>query len=118
MENPRGKKLLKSIRALGYTHSVWRVFSDFIEMGALAIANSVDKSRFDEREARYLAIIGKYKPDERKMFSEMFADLVEALQYELAWSNAPVDILGRLFTNWSCITVSKVNILRRRIFAI
>ena len=27
----------------------------------------------------------------------MFADLVDALQYELTWSNAPTDVLGPLF---------------------
>jgi type I restriction-modification system DNA methylase subunit len=97
MENPHSKKLLKSIRALGDMHSVWRVFSDFTEMSALTIANSVDKLRFNERETQYLNTIDKYKPDEQKIFPEMFADLVEALQYELIRSNAPTDILGRLF---------------------
>lgn len=99
MDNPYKTKILKTIEKLGYVYSVWNVFSDFVELGALSIANSVDKNKalWEKREKQYLDMIGKYKPDEQKLFPEMFADLVDALQYELTWSNAPVDILGQIF---------------------
>ncbi|HCC35987.1 MAG TPA: hypothetical protein DEQ02_10345 [Ruminococcaceae bacterium] len=75
------------------------MFSDFVELGALAVANSADRTAgvWQKRENRYLEIIKAYQPEEQALFPEMFADLVSALEYELTWSNAPVDVLGRLF---------------------
>ena len=97
--NPWKDKILKTIQKLGYRHSTWKVFSDFVELSALAIANSADKKTdiWEAREKQYLEIIGKYSPDEQKLFPELFAYLVEALTYSLTWSNAPVDILGEIF---------------------
>jgi len=97
MSNPYKDKIIKAIQNLGYRYSNGDVFSDFIELSALATANSVDKSQFDKREERYGEIIKGYSPDEQKLFPHMFADLVLALEYELTWSNKPVDILGQMF---------------------
>lgn len=99
MNNPHRNKILKTIQRLGAVHSVWNVFSDFLELGALCISNSIDKrpDAWEKREKLYLDTIGKYAPDEQKLFPEMFADLVEALEYELTWHNAPSDVLGTLF---------------------
>lgn len=99
MKNPHSDKILKTIQRLGCVYSVWNVFSDFVEMGALSIANgiSIGGTEWEKREKQYLEVIGKYKPDEQKLFSEMFADLVNALTYELTWAKAPVDVLGKLF---------------------
>jgi len=98
-KNPYREKILKTIQQLGAAHSPWKVFTDFVELGALAIANSIEQNTdiFKKRETQYLEIHNKYKTDEQKLFPEMLADLVEALQYELTWSNAPVDVLGVLF---------------------
>jgi len=98
--NPYKDKILKTIQKLSYRHSTWNVFSDFVEMSALAIANSVDlknSGTWETREKTYLEIINKYQPDEQKLFPELFAYLVEALTYALTWQNAPVDILGQIF---------------------
>lgn len=99
MKNPFKEKIVKTIRRLGYIYSAWDVFSDFIEMGALTVANSVDHTAeaWGKREARYLETINKYRPEEQNLFPEMLADLAEVLQYELTWSNAPVDVLGAVF---------------------
>ena len=100
MDNPYRQKVLKAIQKLGQVHSVWDVFSDFVELGALCIANSIEvkgSETWEKREKQYLDTIGKYKPDEQKLFPEMFADLVQALDYELTWRNAPTDVLGTLF---------------------
>lgn len=100
MNNPHRNKILKTIQKLSQVHSVWDVFSDFVELGALCIANSAGKKTtedWEKREKQYFTTIGKYKPDEQKLFPEMFADLVEALEYELTWRNAPADVLGTLF---------------------
>lgn len=45
MDNPYRQKILKAIQKLGQVHSVWDVFSDFVELGALCIANSADKKK-------------------------------------------------------------------------
>ncbi|MDR2654521.1 MAG: hypothetical protein LBC56_00390 [Oscillospiraceae bacterium] len=97
--NPYSEKILKTIIRLGHVYSTWNVFTDFVELGALAIANSLENKSdaWQKREERYLEVIKRYRPEERKFFPEIFADLLEALQYELTWSNAPVDVLGRLF---------------------
>ena len=100
MDNPYRQKILKAIQKLGQVHSVWDVFSDFVELGASCIANSIEakgSETWEKREKQYLDTIGKYKPDEQKLFPEMFADLVQALDYELTWRNAPTDVLGTLF---------------------
>lgn len=47
MDNPYRQKILKAIQKLGQVHSVWDVFSDFVELGALCIANSADKKNGD-----------------------------------------------------------------------
>ena len=100
MDNPHKKKILKAIQKLGCSHSTWRVFGDFVELSALAVANSMESKASDvwrKREKQYLDTIGRYTPGEQKLFPEMFADLADALTYELTWNNAPVDILGELF---------------------
>ena len=100
MDNPYRQKVLKAIQKLGQVHSVWDVFSDFVELGALCIANSIEvkgSETWEKREKQYLDTICKYKPDEQKLFPEMFADLVQALDYELTWRNGPTDVLGTLF---------------------
>ena len=98
--NPWKEKILKTIQKLGYRHSTWDIFRDWIELSALSVANSADKKTtetWQQRERQYLEIIGKYQPDEQQLFPELFAYLVEALTYSLTWENAPTDILGEIF---------------------
>lgn len=99
-KNPHSEKILKAIQKLGARNSVWAVFNDFLELSSLAVANSIDRNNkeiWGKREKQYIETIGKYNPDEQKLFPAMFADLVEALQYELVSTNAPVDVLGQVF---------------------
>lgn len=85
------KALAKRVSALAYRHQAWQVFSDFVEMGAIALSNAVDLNQRDAREARYLQIVKAYSPDEIKAFPEMLGELVLALEAE------PRDILGETF---------------------
>jgi hypothetical protein len=57
--NPR-KMLVEKLRSLAQKHSLFQVFSDANEMNALAISNKFDLRHFDEREARYMAMIKPY----------------------------------------------------------
>jgi hypothetical protein len=85
------KSLITLLELASRRRHLWEVFGDFVEMGALAMANSVDLNQFAEREARYLALIQRYEPDEQKLFPKMLGELVLAMEY------GPDDVLGRVF---------------------
>lgn len=99
MKNQYSENLIKIIQSLGYTHSDWRVFNDFLELSSLAIANCFNNgsTEWEKREKQYLEIIGKYSPVEQKLFTEMFANFAEALQYEITCANSLTDVLGSIF---------------------
>ena len=90
------QELIRLMREFGYSHNPQRVFSDFVELSALAISNSVDKSQFDAREKRYLDIVKGYKRDEVERFGHMLGALVETLERRLANGNL-TDVLGETF---------------------
>lgn len=98
MENPYKAKIIKAIQKLGAVHSVWDVFSDFVELGALSIANSYkDGSElWKKRENQYLNTISKYNADEQEILVSAFADLVMALEYAVG-NDGPSDVLGEIF---------------------
>lgn len=73
-------------------HSRWNVWSDWITMSAIAVSNAVDKKHFDEREKRYLEIVGRYTKQELETFADMFAALVMALE-----DDPNQDFLGELY---------------------
>lgn len=89
--NPHQKALVKLLNQQSYRHSTYTVFSDFVEMAAITIANSLDLRQKEAREKRYLQLIGKYEPEEQKRFPMMLGELV------LALDAAPGDILGATF---------------------
>lgn len=76
------RDIVKLLEANARSSSILDVFRDFNELAALSIANAVDLRQFQQREERYLSIIGRYKPDEQKRFPEIFARLVEAMEEE------------------------------------
>lgn len=84
-------KLIKLIEKAAYRHGTWEIFSDFVEIAAITISNSVDRTQFDQREKKYLEVIKRYNKEEAALFPEMFAELVLALE------KSATDILGELF---------------------
>ena len=84
------KKLLEANVAYG-RRRISQVFSDFCELAALAIRNSVDLNGRDEREERYLRIIGEYTPEEAARFAEILTKLTAELGGDLS------DVLGQLY---------------------
>jgi hypothetical protein len=44
------KQLVQLITELGYRHSHWQVFADFVEMGAISMSNAVDLGPREQRE--------------------------------------------------------------------
>jgi hypothetical protein len=84
--------IVKGIESISYRHGSWRVFSDFVEAGAIALSNAVDWTQRDEREKRYLQIMGGYEKQEAARFPEVYANLVLAMDRA-----GHADILGRVF---------------------
>lgn len=84
-------EIARLIKPLCHRHNTWDVFRDFLELGALSIANAVDLRQFDEREARYLQVVGRYQPDEVAVFPRILAAVIDALEAE------PADVLGETF---------------------
>src|SRR5579863_10020114 len=85
------KQLVKLISELGYRHSHWQVFADFVEMGAISMSNAVDLRSREAREKRYMEVVARYKPDEAAKFSQMLGMLTMALEEETS------DVLGATF---------------------
>ena len=85
-------QIVKLLHANSRSRNLWDVFSDFVEMGALAFANKVDLAQFDERENRYLRIVKRYSPEEVSRFCEMLAHLTNAMHL------GPDDVLGKVFS--------------------
>lgn len=84
------KNLIALINKAAYMHSTWQVFSDFLEISAIAIHNAAI-TKDEAREKRYFEIIQKYRKQDIDLFPQMLGELVAALEDE------PTDILGEAF---------------------
>ena len=88
------KDILKQIQQFSGRHSPYTVFSDWMTMLALSIANTctmIHGKTWQEREEWYEATKKKYTDKEFQMFAEMTAYLIEALDEEMT------DVLGGVF---------------------
>lgn len=76
------------------TKSAWQAWSDFVEMTAISISNTVEiRSKVkEEREARYMTIIGQYSKSEQALFPELVAILAGSLERD-----SEQDFLGEMF---------------------
>ena len=90
------KSLVKLIEQAAYRHSVWQVFSDFLEMSAISISNSIDPVHWEDRERRYMEIVKGYNKAEINLFPQMLAELVKSLE-QCAQEKSLDDILGKTF---------------------
>lgn len=85
------KELVKLLEKLAYRHDKRRVFSNFCEMAAIALSNRVDQAQAEQREARYMQIVGSYDREEANSVEVAFAHLVEAHEADMG------DVLGLVF---------------------
>lgn len=106
LHQPELAKLIRNLCSARRTHEV---FSDFVELAALAISNSVDRVQFDSREARYLSIVGKYTPEEVSVFPKILGKLVLCYEEQVSGPSAGNgelprceldDVLGSLYMNF------------------
>lgn len=88
------KEFVKSFNSLCDRHQAWQVWSDFVEMSAIAISNACDQSGrdHDKREQRYQQIEKCYSEKEITVYRSMFAQTVDALD-----RNQDQDFLGEMF---------------------
>ena len=84
------KEFAKTFDGLCARTSSWRVWSDFINLSAIAISNRLDMQ--EEREKQYHQIINQYDADEQAIFPALFDKLVCALD-----ENPEQDFLGDMF---------------------
>lgn len=89
-------EIVKLIQNMGAKHSTWQAFSDWVEIMALSISNTVDLTQREPREERYLEIVKKYSKEEIDAFAEMFGLLVAELDDRVRESG-PEDLLGPIF---------------------
>lgn len=85
------KRFVELIDQNSHRHRRHTVFTDFAELRAMAISNSVDRFHFERREARYMQIIKKYEREEVQRFPEMLACITNSLQDGFS------DCFGRIF---------------------
>lgn len=83
------KEFEKKFNEFSGEHNLWKVFSDFCEMSAISFSNSIFKD--EDREKRYLSIVGEYAPDEVKRFPELLGITINGLE------DMDSDFLGEMF---------------------
>ncbi|MCZ8401376.1 hypothetical protein HMPREF3069_20875 [Achromobacter xylosoxidans] len=89
------KEIVGLLRRVAYTRGIDRVWSDWVEICAIALARA-DLAQREAREQRYLQVIAQYKRDELDQLVQAFAHLV--MSYELRVQEADFgDVLGSTF---------------------
>lgn len=88
------RDLERELRMVGRRHDLWRTWSDFCEIHALALSNACDLRQQEEREARYLEIVKQYERDEIEAFARCAGLVALALN-----RNPHQDFLGHMFMN-------------------
>ena len=80
---------LRSFKQLAPYRHRYEVLRDFVTMAACALHNGLHQEA--AREAEYLEINARYKPEDQKVFPKLLANLIVMLEPE------PRDILGPLY---------------------
>lgn len=88
LDTEQQKGIYERFRYLSDRYGRWEVWADFITMSACGLC----LSERQKREQEYTSIAKKYRPEEVRRFTEMFALTVEALEI-----NPDQDFLGDLF---------------------
>lgn len=86
------KAIAKLLQECARRHDRYTVFSDCMEMMALAMSNAVDLRQRAEREARYLQIVKRYDPEVIAAFPKILGHVTMAMEQE------PGDVLGSVFS--------------------
>jgi len=88
------QQIISLINDMSKYYSPHQVFSDWVEMYAISIANActlLNSKLKQNREQKYLEIVKKYKEVEQSRFPELCGMLVLALEQDM------VDVLGNVY---------------------
>lgn len=88
------QEIIKTIQNMSGSYSPYNIFSDWVEMCALAISNGcqlIHDKVWTAREDLYKAVAAKYTEPQLDKFAEMFVLLGDALTEELS------DVLGEIY---------------------
>ena len=88
--------MLGTIKKLSYRRNTWQVFNDLLEVCAITLSNSVDRTNREEREKQYLETIGRYDKKETDLIAQWFAKLILELEHNSNMRELE-DTLGGLF---------------------
>ena len=92
MEEITIKDMLKLFSQFDYSRAFSAIFSDWIELSALAIQNSVMSGEVAEiREKKYMELANRYSPSELKRFGDLLGMLAMILE------DHKEDVLGKLY---------------------
>lgn len=93
------KEIVKLIQDMSGRLSQYDIFSDWVEISAIAIQNACYLTRgklWQKREDQYKAIINKYTKEEQDKLVDMFNLLW------LTFEEKPADVLGEIFMESGC----------------
>lgn len=88
------KEIINSIQKTSGSYSPYNIFSDWIELSALFIQNSITvihNQIWKDREQTYINVARKYSRDDMERFGQMFVWLADALTEDLT------DVLGQIY---------------------
>jgi hypothetical protein len=88
------QNIARLLGSSSYRYDRYSMFSDCMTAMACSISNSVDVTHREQREARYMEIVDRYREDLdviRETFPRVMAEITSALE------DHPQDILGRTF---------------------
>ena len=94
--NTHENNILKLVKSI-YSHNTYDVFADFVQLSALSIKQSADLILGEKKsEEEFQKILERYQPKEQQILSDMFGELVDALE-EHFLKNEICDTLGAIF---------------------
>ena len=95
------KEIVKDFNKLQGKFSTYELWCDFLEMSSVALANSVSKVGYKEREKRYMDIVKKYNKDELDIFCKILGKVTLALSDDFC------DLLGDLYMEMELYNTEK-----------
>lgn len=95
MNHQQLKPFISIFNTLAQHRRRYVVFSDFVEMTALALQNGckpfIHEARYHQLENQFLALRGKYSDEDYSKIRDLFHCLIDLLSFE------PTDVLGQLY---------------------
>lgn len=89
------KEIVRLIQEVARTRGVDRVWSDWVEISAIALART-DMAQFEAREKRYLEVVAQYERPELERLVQAFSHLVMAYDERVQTGDFG-DLLGSTF---------------------